>query len=34
MMDRAQLRAMDANDELAGMRARFTLPDGVIYLDG
>ena len=27
-------RALDAADPLATMRARFTLPDGVIYLDG
>jgi len=33
-MDRAQLRAMDADDELAPMRARFALPDDIIYLDG
>ena len=26
--------ALDAADPLATMRARFTLPDGVIYLDG
>ena len=26
--------ALDRADELAAFRARFTLPDGVIYLDG
>lgn len=27
-------RAMDARDPLAGLRDRFRLPDGVVYLDG
>ncbi len=31
---RDELLALDAADPLAPMRARFTLPDGVIYLDG
>ena len=29
-----QARALDAQDGLAGFRARFALPEGVIYLDG
>lgn len=29
-----QARALDAADPLRGMRARFALPEGVIYLDG
>ncbi len=32
--DLQQVRAMDAQDPLASFRARFTLPDGTIYLDG
>ena len=30
----AAAAALDAADPLAGMAARFTLPNGVIYLDG
>lgn len=33
-MDHAALAALDANDPLAPFRARFSLPDGVVYLDG
>lgn len=33
-MDRADLAALDAADALASFRDRFTLPEGVIYLDG
>ena len=29
-----EAKALDASDPLAEMRARFSLPDGVIYLDG
>lgn len=29
-----KIEALDADDPLAGARARFSLPDGVIYLDG
>jgi len=32
--DRAAAEALDATDELAPLRERFVLPDGVIYLDG
>ena len=34
MISRDHLAALDAADALAPMRARFHLPDGVIYLDG
>ena len=34
MITRADLEAMDANDPLAPYRALFTLPEGVVYLDG
>ena len=33
-MTLAQAQAMDADDSLAGYRAQFLCPDGVIYLDG
>ena len=33
-MSLGEARALDAADPLAAMRARFALPDGVIYLDG
>ena len=33
-MTRDELTRLDAVDPLAGFRARFSLPDGVIYLDG
>ena len=33
-IDREHCAALDAADSLAPMRARFTLPDGLIYLDG
>ncbi|MBJ6121846.1 kynureninase [Sphingomonas mollis] len=33
-MTRDEIDALDAADPLAPMRARFALPDGVIYLDG
>jgi kynureninase len=33
-LTRAALRARDASDPLAGHRARFHLPAGVVYLDG
>jgi len=34
MMTLADARALDAADPLAGMRQRFVLPEGVLYLDG
>ena len=34
MMTLADARALDAADPLAGMRERFVLPEGVLYLDG
>lgn len=34
MMTRAAALAMDREDRLAPLRAEFSLPDGVIYLDG
>ena len=34
MITRADLEAMDANDPLAPYCALFTLPEGVVYLDG
>ena len=33
-MDRRHLAELDAADPLARFRARFSLPDGLIYLDG
>ncbi|HXM00755.1 MAG TPA: kynureninase [Rhizomicrobium sp.] len=33
-LTRADLEALDRNDPLAHFRARFALPEGVIYLDG
>jgi kynureninase len=33
-LSRAALAALDAEDPLAPFRARFALPDGVVYLDG
>jgi len=30
----AEVRAWDAADPLAAFKRRFTLPEGVIYLDG
>ncbi|MFJ6419052.1 kynureninase, partial [Paeniglutamicibacter sp. NPDC091659] len=32
--DRASLQAADKNDSLARFRERFSLPEGLIYLDG
>lgn len=34
MLDRSEAFALDARDQLAPLRTLFTLPDGVIYLDG
>jgi kynureninase len=34
MTSRADLEGLDRNDPLAPFRDRFTLPDGVIYMDG
>ena len=34
MLSRADLAALDQADPLAGWRARFALPGGVVYLDG
>ncbi len=34
MITRETLAALDAADALAGMRARFLVPEGVVYLDG
>jgi kynureninase len=34
MITRAELEALDRADPLAGFRARFSLPEDVIYLDG
>jgi kynureninase len=34
VLSRAELAALDRADPLAGWRARFALPDGVVYLDG
>lgn len=31
---RARAAGLDATDGLAGLRARFALPEGVVYLDG
>ena len=31
---RAEVLELDADDELAGLRERFALPEGVVYLDG
>ncbi|WP_205574596.1 kynureninase [Indioceanicola profundi] len=33
-LTRADLEALDRDDPLAGFRSRFSLPEGVIYLDG
>ncbi|HNK18603.1 MAG TPA: kynureninase, partial [Piscinibacter sp.] len=33
-MTRQNAQALDARDPLASLRAQFTLPEGVIYLDG
>jgi kynureninase len=34
VMSRADLEALDRADPLAGWRARFALPEGIVYLDG
>jgi len=34
VLSRADLAALDRADPLAGWRARFALPDGIVYLDG
>ena len=34
MLTREDCESLDAEDSLSGMRGLFTLPDGVIYLDG
>jgi kynureninase len=34
LLDRAYCEALDAQDPLAFARARFEIPDGVVYLDG
>ncbi|MCC6928378.1 MAG: kynureninase [Gemmatimonadaceae bacterium] len=34
MLDRSDALALDARDPLAPLREQFTIPDGVIYLDG
>ncbi|MDY0870499.1 kynureninase [Dongia rigui] len=34
MLDRAQCAALDAKDPLAFARARFDVPEGLVYLDG
>jgi kynureninase len=34
VLSRADLEALDRADPLAGWRARFALPDGIVYLDG
>ncbi|MFF9667565.1 kynureninase, partial [Streptomyces althioticus] len=34
MITREECAALDAADPLAAFRKEFTLPDGVIYLDG
>ena len=34
MLTRDQCAAMDEADPLAPLRERFSLPDGVVYLDG
>jgi kynureninase len=33
-LSRAALAGLDAEDPLAALRARFALPDGIVYLDG
>jgi kynureninase len=34
VLSRAQAAELDRRDDLAGLRARFVLPDGLLYLDG